>query len=223
MLHASVCAAPTTTCPDSVNRAADGAVCRPPHRSVHRAKQWGREQPPRFISYATPRVPGGLLTPRCRCRHYSRNPAAICAPFARVVACVHVADLAWIALHFRNTFAMCTRAASAITSRASICARPRQGSSLRSAPLRGPPGLDDACAQLEGRTYVMAEEARCIFHIDPSGRQTYREESRRCHHAPSPRSHPTRSAATTVLRATLQLLQQHLIDRAIGSSRDHRA
>jgi hypothetical protein len=24
-------------------------------------------------------------------------------------------------------------------------------------------GLDDACAQLEGSTYVMAEEARCRF------------------------------------------------------------
>ena len=26
-------------------------------------------------------------------------------------------------------------------------------------------GLDDACAQLEGSTYVMAEEARCRFGI----------------------------------------------------------
>jgi hypothetical protein len=29
-------------------------------------------------------------------------------------------------------------------------------------------GLDDACAQLEGSTYVMAEEARCRLSIDPS-------------------------------------------------------
>ena len=36
---------------------------------------------------------------------------------------------------------------------------------LRSAPtrVRGPAGLDDAGAQLEGSTYVMAEEARRIF------------------------------------------------------------
>ena len=67
-------------------------------------------------------------------------------------------------------------ALSAITLRASSCARPRQGSSLRSAPLRGPAGLDDACAQLEGSTYVMAEEARRIFHIDPSSMQTYGED-----------------------------------------------
>ena len=36
-------------------------------------------------------------------------------------------------------------------------------------------GLDDACAQLEGSTYVMGEEARCIvsyvasFRIDQTG------------------------------------------------------
>jgi len=56
-----------------------------------------------------------------------------------------------------------TRAASAITSSASSCARSRQGSSLRSDPLCGPAGLDDTCAQLEGSTNVMAEERRRIF------------------------------------------------------------
>jgi hypothetical protein len=30
-------------------------------------------------------------------------------------------------------------------------------------------GLDDACAQLEGSTYVMAEEPRRIFRIDQTG------------------------------------------------------
>ena len=36
---------------------------------------------------------------------------------------------------------------------------------LRFAPTRcrGPAGLDDACAQLEGSTYVMAEELACTF------------------------------------------------------------
>jgi hypothetical protein len=37
-------------------------------------------------------------------------------------------------------------------------------------------GLDDACAQLESSTYVMAEEAHCIFRIDPNSRQTYGED-----------------------------------------------
>ena len=38
-------------------------------------------------------------------------------------------------------------------------------------------GLDDACAQLESSTYVMAVGA-CLhfFHIDPSSVQTYRED-----------------------------------------------
>ena len=37
-------------------------------------------------------------------------------------------------------------------------------------------GLDDACAQLEGSTYVMAEEARRSFRIDQSSRRAYRED-----------------------------------------------
>jgi len=90
--------------------------------------------------------------------------------------CVHVTDVAWIALQFRETFCDGNRTGSAITLQASSCPRRRQGSSLRSDPLRGPAGLDDACAQLEGSTYVMAEEARRIFHIDPSSMQTYGED-----------------------------------------------
>ena len=52
----------------------------------------------------------------------------------------------------------------------------REGSSLRSDPLCGPAGLDDTCAQLEGSTHVMAEEARRIFRIDQSSQQTYGED-----------------------------------------------
>ena len=38
-------------------------------------------------------------------------------------------------------------------------------------------GLDDACAQLEGSTYVMAEEARCSFSVlTRAAGQTYRED-----------------------------------------------
>ncbi len=45
-----------------------------------------------------------------------------------------------------------------------------------SAPLRGPAGLDDACAQLEGSTYVMAEEARrIVFVLTRLARRAYRE------------------------------------------------
>jgi len=36
-------------------------------------------------------------------------------------------------------------------------------------------GLDDACAQLESSTYVMADEARPLFCVDPMRQQSYRE------------------------------------------------
>ena len=37
-------------------------------------------------------------------------------------------------------------------------------------------GLDDACAQLESSTYVMAEEARPHFCVDRTRQQSYRED-----------------------------------------------
>jgi len=36
-------------------------------------------------------------------------------------------------------------------------------------------GLDDACAQLEGSTYVMADEPRPHFCVDRMRQQSYRE------------------------------------------------
>jgi hypothetical protein len=110
-------------------------------------------------------------------------------------------------MHSRHAFCDGTRAAFGhhIVS-IELCSA-RQGSSLRSDPLRGPAGLDDVCAQLEGSTYVMAEEARCIFSIDPSSQQTYGEDLVGAITAPSPLSHPTRRAAAIALRATLQLPQ----------------
>jgi hypothetical protein len=46
--------------------------------------------------------------------------------------------------------------------------------SLRSTPRAG--GLDDACARLEGSTYVMADEARPHFGVDRMRRQSYGED-----------------------------------------------
>jgi hypothetical protein len=37
-------------------------------------------------------------------------------------------------------------------------------------------GLDDACAQLEGGSYVMAEKLVPHFGVDPTRRQTYLED-----------------------------------------------
>ena len=126
----------------------------------------GREQPPGFIATAAPR-------PSRRVAHAPVSVVAITrSMFERsarrctcVVTCIHAADQTGIALHFQHSSAKVLRAASAITSSASSCARSRQGSSLRSDPLCGPAGLDDTCAQLEGSTYVMAEEARRIFSV----------------------------------------------------------
>jgi hypothetical protein len=121
---------------------------------------------PRRVAHALVSLPRSLA--KC-----SIDPRAFCAC---VVICVRAADRERIERDFRHTFCEQYSRASVITSSASSCARHRQGSPLRSDPLRGPTGLDDACAQLEGSTYVMAEEARCFFHIDPSGRQTYGED-----------------------------------------------
>ena len=46
--------------------------------------------------------------------------------------------------------------------------------SLRSTLRAG--GLDDACAQLEGSIYVMADEARPHFGVDRMRRQSYGED-----------------------------------------------
>ena len=46
-------------------------------------------------------------------------------------------------------------------------------------------GLDAACAQLEGRTYVMAVEARPQFSIDAIHRRSYREDLLGCTVHPS--------------------------------------
>ena len=96
------------------------------------------------------------------CRDHAPKVRAICASYARALSCVFTLqitrDRTALSIHIYES----TRAASAITSSASSCARCRQGSSLRSDPLCGPAGLDDTCAHLEGSTYVMAEEARRI-------------------------------------------------------------
>ena len=112
--------------------------------------------------------PGGLLTPRCRCRE---SLAETLKRSARRLQCV----CAYTLQMSRGSHCNFERHSATVShwfghhiDQASSCARHRQGSSLRSDPLRGPAGLDDACAQLEGSTYVMAEEARRIFRIDPS-------------------------------------------------------
>ena len=113
--------------------------------------------------------PGGLLTPRCRCRDVSRVVAAICPAVCTCVgAWVHAVDRARNALNSRRWFSP----ASAITDqRRAVLDVVKALAALDPADF----GLDDACAQLEGSTYVMAKELEAVLHIDPSSRQTYRE------------------------------------------------
>jgi hypothetical protein len=136
--------------------------------------------PPCFKARPPRGRPGGSLTPRCWCRDHGR----MCERSARHVQDSYRVrtrgrsrvDCTTILTHIPRRYSRCF----AITSSASRCAWRRQGSALRSDPpcprrVCGPTGLDDASAQLGGCTYVMAEEARCRFGIDRSGRQTYRE------------------------------------------------
>jgi hypothetical protein len=63
-------------------------------------------------------------------------------------------------------------------------------------------GLDDACAQLESSTYVMADEARPHFRVDQMNQQSY------CEDLIDAIAHPsavrqTRSAVANALRAKL--------------------
>jgi hypothetical protein len=68
-------------------------------------------------------------------------------------------------------------------------------------------GLDAACAQLEGRTYVMADEARPQFCVDAAHRRSYREDLVGAWRTP-PRSRQARSAVANALRASSQPLPQ---------------
>ena len=136
-----------------------------PARST-RAKQRGREQPPGFIAIAAPRPSRRVAhAPASVSRSLAECWSDLRAVCTCVVTCVHAADHTGIALHFQHT-----------SEKALALLRPSHRErrvvlglvkALRFAPTRcrGPAGLDDACAQLEGSTYVMAEEARLQFSI----------------------------------------------------------
>ena len=97
----------------------------------------------------------------------------ICAPFASALFVAYSSQIAH-GLHctFDAYFCFCTR-----------LRRPSHGQrravldAVKALAALDPSGfgLDDACAQLEGSTYVMAEEALLVFSIDPTARQPYRE------------------------------------------------
>jgi hypothetical protein len=130
-----------------------------------------------FIATAAPEaVPEGCSRPgvgvAVTCRMFERSARRLHVRCHVRTRCRSHGDRTALSTHICES----TRAASAITSAASSCTRSRQGSSLRSDPLCRPAGLDDTCAQLEGSTYVMAEELVASFRIDESSRQTYGED-----------------------------------------------
>ena len=126
----------------------------------------GREQPPGFIATAAPRpsrrvahAPVSVSRSLAEC---SSDLRAVCTC---VVTCVHAADHTGIALHFQHTSAkVLALLRPSHRQRRAVLGLVK---ALRYAPTRccGPAGLDDTCAQLEGSTYVMAEEARSHFSV----------------------------------------------------------
>jgi hypothetical protein len=138
----------------------------------------GREQPPGLERVPTPARPGGLLTPRCPCRNLLRVLAAICAPNARVLSCAKAPQI-----HCEtrcNSHRTAWRSFSLETGHHDGQDRAVLGVVKALAaldPAGG--GLDDASAQLEGRTYVMAKGSSSSFlhfGVDRSGGQSYRED-----------------------------------------------
>jgi len=154
----TVCADEPTACPQ-FNIGQRTALCagRDTH-SQHRAKQWGREQPPRFLPYATP---GGS-------REGCSRPG-VSVPIARGILQRSARRLRvrYRARTRRRSLARCAALSAMVRAglghhmiRIEQCsASPRL--SLRSTPAGF--GLHDACAQLESSTCVMAEEARPSF------------------------------------------------------------
>ena len=131
--------------------------------------------PPILQSVLSRGRPGGLLTPRCRYRKPLPKRRTICARFAIAFA---------VAYSLRNAHGTrCTfgtdSAADALDRIGHHMISVELCSGLVKALAALDPagfGLDDACAQLEGSTYVMAEEARPQFCVDPAHRQSYRED-----------------------------------------------
>jgi hypothetical protein len=122
--------------------------------------------PPGFSPPPSRGRPGGLLTPPCQCPDPSQwcarsaDGSHTCSSLAYAPAISRASQC-----RFGRLRRLIIRSDSAITSPSWSGARRCQGSTLRSDPLRGPAGLDDACAPLEGSTYVMAEEARRMFSV----------------------------------------------------------
>jgi hypothetical protein len=137
----------------------------------------GREQPPRVYRDSRPEaVPEGCSRPGIGVAN-TRECRAICAPFARALSRAYTQQITRGShCTFNTHLRKYSRSFGHHIVSVELCSgvvKARRYAPTRCAGLRA---LTTPCAQLEGSTYVMAEEARCIFHIDQSSRQTYGED-----------------------------------------------
>ena len=123
----------------------------------------GREQPPGSAPTAVPGPARRVAhAPVSVTRTAAKTVGDLRAACERVSCCTLVAVRALNALHFDTDSEARTRLhRPSHDQRRAVLGLVK---ARRFAPprLRGPAGLDDACAQLEGSTYVMAEEPRRI-------------------------------------------------------------
>ena len=150
--------------------AAGGALCRPQLGARGPRCHWGREQPPGLDRVDPDPGPEGCSRPDVgagMARGFSLRSARRCT---RVVARELAADRCRNALCFSTIILVRTSAIS--VNRIELCSAPSGSRCARPAGY----GLDGASAQLEGRTYVMADEARPHFYVDQARRQSYRED-----------------------------------------------
>jgi hypothetical protein len=152
----------------------DGALCRPLIGARRPSCQWGREQPPVWTGCRPRPRPGGLLTPLCRCRKPLSKPRVICASFASALFVAYSSQIPHgMQCTFDADFCLRTR-----MRRPSHDQRQAVLDVVKALAALDPAGfgLDDACAQLESSTYVMAEEARPHLGVDQMRQQSYRED-----------------------------------------------
>ena len=135
----------------------------------------GREQPPGSAPTAVPRPARRVAhAPVCRCRKPPSKLRVICASFSSAFFVAYSSQIAH-GMHctFDADFCLRTR-----------LRRPSHGQRravldvVKALAALDPAGfgLDDACAQLESSTYVMAEEARPHFGVARMRQQSYGED-----------------------------------------------
>jgi hypothetical protein len=117
--------------------------------------------------------PGGLLTPLYRCRKPSSRPRVICAPISSAFFVAYLPQIGHgMYCNFDDGVRLGTHLRRPHDQRRAVLDVVK---ALAAVDLRAP-AFDDVCAQLEGSTYVMADEARLHFCVDRTRSRSYRED-----------------------------------------------